>query len=252
MQKSRRNVERIKTLFCNAVKPLLIERLTVIYVPVLIQGIFDGQGYTIYGLTVSNGGLFGNLASGSQVRNFALVNVTIDAPRGWNPSAIAYYVFGDAVVENVFVHISSVTLTAQTSGTICAFANLIKGDSYGVYPTIQKVVVYIGFEDTTISNTPRSFTDQYSSGNYGSLQNVHVISDYSLFKDNEDAGTNITGDITRYGNGANYASFSSRYSSGTASEILEEAGLSETYWTYSESLGYPVFTTSLGYLTAQS
>ncbi len=42
-------------------------------------GTFDGRGYTISGLKLGNGGLFGDIAKGSLIKNLAIINATIVA-----------------------------------------------------------------------------------------------------------------------------------------------------------------------------
>lgn len=206
------------------------------------QGIFDGRGKTINGLTVKNGGLFGYLANGSVVRNFALTNLTLDNTGGWQPSALAHFIYGNATVENVFIQINGATDNAKTNGNLRGVANLVRGSNVGAYPLFKNVVLYMNVGDAPAKEAT-SFVSNYNYGNYARFENMHVISDHTLIAkaNGGDSPTpSLAGSITRYGKNGAYASFAARYTD--AGSALDQAGLSADYWTYDATIGYPVFT----------
>ena len=207
------------------------------------QGIFDGRGKTINGLTVKNGGLFGYLANGSVVRNFALTNLTLDNTGGWQPSALAHFIYGNATIENVFIQINGATDNAKTNGNLRGIANLVRGSNTGVSPLFKNVVLYMNIGDATTKEAT-SLVSEYNYGNYAKFENMHIVSDYTLSLASKGGDrptvTAFSGSLTRYGDGGAYASFAARYTN--ADSALDQAGLSADYWTYNAAIGYPVFT----------
>lgn len=207
------------------------------------QGIFDGRGKTINGLTVKNGGLFGYLANGSVVRNFALTNLTLDNTGGWQPSALAHFIYGNATIENVFIQINGATDNAKTNGNLRGIANLVRGSNTGVSPLFKNVVLYMNIGDTTTKEAT-SLVSEYNYGNYAKFENMHIVSDYTLSLASKGGDrptvTAFSGSLTRYGKNGAYASFAARYTN--ADSALDQAGLSADYWTYNAAIGYPVFT----------
>ena len=68
-----------------------------------LTGTFDGRGYTIDGITLKLGGLFGNIGGGS-VQNVAFTNVKLS---GTHAYTLAYSVWHKSKISNVYVHIGS-------------------------------------------------------------------------------------------------------------------------------------------------
>lgn len=218
------------------------------------QGEFDGRGYTIDGITLQNGGLFGNLAAGSVIKNFALTNVTLTSARAdYQPATLAYSVYGDAQIENVFIHVSSaVDKEYNATAGLRGLANLVRGSSSGTAPVFKNVVVYMDVGASSAAATATSLFTNYQSGNYAVMDNVHVISDYTYVckANGGDTPTSATfSGIVRYGSGGTYASFASAYAN--VENVLATAGLSSDDWTYDANVGYPVFTSYYeGFLAA--
>lgn len=98
------------------------------------NGIFDGQGYTIYNLhTVGNqGGFVGPLGQHGILRNVSFVNATNTGNGGFITSG------GAGTVENVFVHIS-VTPNSNTWGSA---SSVLAGDPYGTMRFNNVIVEY--------------------------------------------------------------------------------------------------------------
>lgn len=208
------------------------------------MGEFDGKGNTVNGLTLQNGGLFGNLAPGSVIKNFALTNVTLTSSRkDYQPAPIAYSVYGDALIENVFIHITaSPDEEANAKCGIRGFANMVRGNKGGTAPHLKSSVIFMDVGNVPAAKRAASVLTHFQSGNFSEFENVHVVSDYK-FISAENGGDSpnpaMTG-ITRYGKGAANASFAAKYAN--AATALAEAGLSDEYWTYNADIGYPVFT----------
>lgn len=92
------------------------------------NGIFDGKGYTINNLGVTNfdsygrvGGIFGTVGTKGVIRNVAFVNGRM---AGSAYEGVASYLANGiaGTVENVFVHIDLAKSTINTSGSINVFA----------------------------------------------------------------------------------------------------------------------------------
>ncbi len=105
-----------------------------------LKGTFDGKGYTVYGGTYYEGGLFGAVATGSTVKNLALSNITMNSTTsdyylGVRPSAFAETVSG--TISNVLVDVI---------GYAWPHCQVATGFSYNLIDaTLENVVVYYPF-----------------------------------------------------------------------------------------------------------
>ena len=81
-----------------------------------LRGTFDGNGYTISGITLSSYGLFGHL-NGGVVKNVAFKNVKFGS---WNSycCVIASYV-ADALIENVYIQANAFAARPNYVGYVC-------------------------------------------------------------------------------------------------------------------------------------
>lgn len=87
------------------------------------SGTFDGQGYTLSGLTLAAGGapsagLFGYMAKGSALRNLLLDSISITSTGTYAGSAVGYSL-GD--VESVLVSNATITCTGQAAGGVVGY-----------------------------------------------------------------------------------------------------------------------------------
>jgi hypothetical protein len=81
-----------------------------------LRGAFDGNGYTISGITLSSHGLFGHV-NGGVVKNVAFKNVKFGS---WNSycCVLASYI-ADARIENVYVQINGFSARPNYVGLLC-------------------------------------------------------------------------------------------------------------------------------------
>lgn len=150
------------------------------------SGTFDGRGYTIYDLHVNHSGLFGDIASGSVIKNVALVNVTVtsDANNN-NGSGVLGYSSCGASIENVFI---SMTTSAARSGMI---GRVMNGGS--VKNTVIVFEMTAGYNTGAITCwTPSAVT----------VSNVYVIYRADTTTANRklvgEGTAQITGKVTEY------------------------------------------------------
>ncbi len=99
-----------------------------------LTGIFDGNGYTVTGMKVTNGGLFGFVAGGT-VKNVAFTNVcfegvnagTGDGTFGRSQAALSFSLY-NAKVENVYIQADTIKLLATgIAGNRSLVTNAIAG-----------------------------------------------------------------------------------------------------------------------------
>ena len=83
-----------------------------------LTGTFDGNGHTISDLTISRHGLFG-VINGGTVKNIGFENLALT---GGNCCSLAYYTLG-AVIENVYLDITSITNGWSMSAVAASFCN---------------------------------------------------------------------------------------------------------------------------------
>ena len=216
------------------------------------RGVFDGRGYTIDGLAFGIGGLFGNIGKGAVVKNFAVTNATIT--NNWG--AVLCNILGSgAKIENVFIHVKDVSAGLGNVHIIATevFSQYQYRDTadYGGAVALSGVVIKTEqFTNTTV--TVKAFHHQMSYAQYTRSTNVHVVSDYYLFGTSDNAASSLGNQNcklpNRYGEKAKETSFADVY--GSATDVVTMAGLSKTYFRYSDNLGYCVFKSSEIYLEA--
>ena len=213
------------------------------------RGYFDGAGFTIYNVKLATGGLFGHIGKGAIVKNFGLI-----AEFGNYYSGLLCDVLGGgATIENVYVKASINTEVTCVSG----IAKEVYGATSANKVQIRNVV--LDLPEFVVSSTATQVWAKASSylnvvnGNAANVNatNVHVISDNYLFRNSTAPSdtpnaTSSNGVPTRYGANATYATFAARYTD--ASTALAEAALSASYWTYTEGMSCPVFTSAVNYL----
>lgn len=156
------------------------------------NGIFDGQGYTIYNLhTVGNqGGFVGPLGQHGILRNVSFVNATNTGNGGFITSG------GAGTVENVFVHIS-VTPNSNTWGSA---SSVLAGDPYGTMRFNNVIVEYS-------EPLPEDATTGYPFWNihlgYGIVNGVYAVGVDKVW---QQVGENL-GDTDVYGAYDTWADF---------------------------------------------
>lgn len=177
------------------------------------RGTLDGRGWHINGITLQRNGLFGYLSAGSDIKNLGLTNVIMYNPSG-KANVMAITVYPGANIDNLFISVQK----ADTSEKLI-FSTLFNGST-----DTAKVSNVVIFDATHKAGAPwGSFTVKFTGGNLVVLENVHVISDTTLFYlDVAAANPKATDDgyngavltrsqITRYGEGGHYNSLSDRY-----------------------------------------
>lgn len=156
------------------------------------NGIFDGQGYTIYNLhTVGNqGGFVGPLGQHGILRNVSFVNAVNTGNGGFITSG------GAGTVENVFVHIS-VTPNSNTWGSA---SSVLAGDPYGTMRFNNVIVEYS-------EPLPEDATTGYPFWNihlgYGIVNGVYAVGVDKVW---QQVGENL-GDTDVYGAYDTWADF---------------------------------------------
>ena len=120
-----------------------------------LLGTFDGRGYTLYGGTYKDGGLFGWVGTGATVKNLAIVNATL---AGGMCGVFGTNIRG-ALIENVLVDIT--TYTAYNAAPLSVYI--------GSGTLLKNVVIYCSDNDSQNSYS-------VAWGNSDPMQNVYVIS----------------------------------------------------------------------------
>ena len=182
------------------------------------NGIFDGQGYTIYNLhTVGNqGGFVGPLGQHGILRNVSFVNAVNTGNGGFITSG------GAGTVENVFVHIS-VTPNSNTWGNA---ACVLAGDPYGTMRFNNVIVEYS-------EPLPEDATTGYPFWNihlgYGIVNGVYAVGVDKVW---QQVGDNL-GDTDVYGAYDTWADFAAE---GTDFSAWTGEG---SFWTLVDGIPMP-------------
>lgn len=182
------------------------------------NGIFDGQGYTIYNLhTVGNqGGFVGPLGQHGILRNVSFVNATNTGNGGFITSG------GAGTVENVFVHIS-VTPNSNTWGSA---SSVLAGDPYGTMRFNNVIVEYS-------EPLPEDATTGYPFWNihlgYGIVNGVYAVGVDKVW---QQVGDNL-GDTDVYGAYDTWADFAAE---GTDFSAWTGEG---SFWTLVDGIPMP-------------
>lgn len=182
------------------------------------NGIFDGQGYTIYNLhTVGNqGGFVGPLGQHGILRNVSFVNATNTGNGGFITSG------GAGTVENVFVHIS-VTPNSNTWGSA---SSVLAGDPYGTMRFNNVIVEYS-------EPLPADATTGYPFWNihlgYGIVNGVYAVGVDKVW---QQVGDNL-GDTDVYGAYDTWADFAAE---GTDFSAWTGEG---SFWTLVDGIPMP-------------
>ena len=181
-----------------------------------LQGTFDGRGYTIDGISLGVGGLFGNIGNGT-VQNVAFTNVKLSDTHAYT---LAYSVWYKSKINNVFIDIESWP-TNTTKVTAAAVYGYVRTPQEGmaisnimvVAPAATKTVNAMGSIKVTVS-------DEGGKQHTGMYSNVFVLSPVA---------TNVNG-ISNYGSIA-------AFKSGADTSVL-----TSDVWDLTGE--YPVFKTS--------
>ena len=180
---------------------------------------FDGRGYTIDGITLRQGGLFGVLTKG-EVLNVAFTNVKFSAAddNGGTTGNHLYVLatlawYSDTKIDNVFIEIDSWAETASKT-TAVLFHSVKKAT-----PSISNVVI---ITPAATGNETKVEPVVCSAAN-ATFANVYVISPVT--------GTAITG-VTQYND---VATFKQNVTTSTLTGFNE-------YWDLTGD--YPIFKTA--------
>ena len=158
------------------------------------NGIFDGRGYTINNLGITNFndfnktcGIFGTIGAKGVIRNVAFVNGKIAGST--QHSVVSYLANGIAgTLENVFVHIDLANSTVDTSGRMNVFA-------YGFNNTVtlKNCIAYVS------GASSQNGCVNLGIGNYvhGELSSSRVINSYLICNDALTVGGRLTA-VTNY------------------------------------------------------
>lgn len=172
------------------------------------SGVFDGRGYTISGLKVHHSGLFGDLATGSVIKNVAFNNVTVTGNTDNSGAGVIGYTSCGATIENIFISMST---SSARSGAIAG--RYMRGG------TLKNVVIC--YEKTGGYNS--GAVSCWTAGAL-TVENVYVI--YTTTT--PEADRKLAGEQTFLSNGT-----VTEYQEANLSEATF-TGLSDTYWTVTE------------------
>ncbi len=194
----------------------------------VFSGIFDGKGFTIYGLSISNNkdyqGLFGYL-SGAQIRNLKISSSNISAAS--NVGAIAGYSDNATSITSCSVNaritgnsnIGGITGYLAANGNIsyCSFGGSIEATGFRVGG-----ITGCAFSGGTISqsfNTAEVYsTGKYVGGIVGTNSGSLILSCYNT--------GNVYGDLRVAGiSGNNVGDIASCYNAGQIESISDPEGL---------------------------
>jgi hypothetical protein len=136
-------------------------------------GVFDGRGYTISGFKAvpNNGGIFGNVASGATIKNFAVVGQFAESGASF---VLANQIQG--TIDNVYIEMS--------------YADGLISNEYTLYSMLARNIANASLKDIVIklnaSATIQSTYPAYMLNDwYGwavhqpNITNVHVIGDFT-------------------------------------------------------------------------
>lgn len=146
-----------------------------------LTGTFNGMGYTIDGLALGAGGLFGAVAKSGAVINVAFTNVTVNTP-ATNGMAV---VFGTAFygkMENVYVGIHE-WYTSGVGSSACLGLFFQCNDN----TVFRNVVVVNSAETNYAALTTQQYGTLVAGQNKGAWENAFVISDVRAFGSTSDA-----------------------------------------------------------------
>lgn len=195
----------------------------------VFSGIFDGKGFTVYGLTISGTsdfqGLFGYLEN-AQVKNVNFANVNVSG--GNNIGVVAGYSNNKTSITQIYIEKAEVTGADNVGGvtgylanggniSYCGFDGKIKATGHRVGGITGCV-----FSDSTISQS-FNMGEVYSTGKYvggiaGTNSGSVVISCYNRGK--------ISGDLRVAGIvGNNVGDISSCFNASVVESISTPAGL---------------------------
>ncbi|MDR3317911.1 MAG: Ig-like domain-containing protein, partial [Clostridiales bacterium] len=186
----------------------------------LTDGTFDGDGYTISGITLNNGGLFGRVIR-STVKNLALADVKLIGSNNYT-SIFGNYGTQSSTVENVFISMS----WGAATGYVSVFGRYFSGN------TVKSLVVVINDMPADIS---KYMILSNEGNNTNSFSKTYIVSRFEKL-----LGANTTiGGISKFDTVAEMAAAGLSY------------GLSGTYWNSAAQV-IPVFKTSLAYINASA
>lgn len=102
-----------------------------------LRGIFDGRGYTIDGITLRYGGLFGAIGANGVVRNVAFENVKFYNED--NTAVFATYTCAGSVIENVFISVAQWPTDDKICAPLVCATKPVSGGS--VMPVFRNIVI---------------------------------------------------------------------------------------------------------------
>lgn len=102
-----------------------------------LRGIFDGRGYTIDGITLRYGGLFGAIGANGVVRNVAFENVKFYNED--NTAVFATYTCAGSVIENVFISVAQWPTGDKVCAPLVCATKPVSGGS--VTPVFRNIVI---------------------------------------------------------------------------------------------------------------
>jgi hypothetical protein len=133
-----------------------------------LRGTFDGNGYTIDGITLSEGGLFGTI-NGGVVKNVSFTNVKLGITAY---GALLCWYASDALVNNVYANISAYSTRGKYDGSFI-------GDSYRSHFENVLVVApkYTKSNDYGFGSFAAWYTEyKTTNGEKTTYKNTYVIS----------------------------------------------------------------------------
>lgn len=166
-----------------------------------LTGTFNGRGYSIDGLTLGGGGLFGLVSNGATVKNVAFTNLKMNAGSNGLALIFGWTFFG--TLENAYFGITEWTTSGSSSSSSLALFGICDD------ATLLKNIVVVVNCTPDHKSLAAPFDQQYgvleATSNKGAWENTYVVSpDMRLFGQNQngttegDAGTKYCKSVYRF------------------------------------------------------
>jgi hypothetical protein len=159
------------------------------------EGIFDGQGYTISGLSVNGGryaGLFGYVGSNGQIRNVNVVATKIKARsepiEAYAGGLVAFY-FSAKTIENCSVKADSIVADARSS----SYSGGLVGYATGPITITNS---YASGNVSATTYNPDSYSHSYSGGLVGYTTGITITNSYASGNVYANSYYSISGGLT--------------------------------------------------------
>jgi hypothetical protein len=173
-------------------------------------GTFDGKGYTILGLFVSDvqyAGLFGYVGTGGQIKNVNVIASKVKTRRTETnyAGALAAYYASDKAIEHSSVVADSIVALTSTAGTDASKNAVYAGAFVGYADVVFKISSSYARANVSSSRTDGYYVNTYSGGLVGYAKAGGTIED-----------SYVTGNVHAYAAGSAYSGGLIGYTNSTA------------------------------------